>query len=203
VVFRFNADVAITQAATSVGVALRGDGQSELFDHIVLCTGALTGALAAPLKIKLPMITIAGQSVSLRIREPLNAPRSAVFDARSQTHIVRIGNRVRISGGAILGGLPSREDKALTNILYKCLQNYFPGAAHLSEGVQTWRGSFNLTTDGLPAIGKTAVPHVSLNVGHGPNGWAMAAGAANLLSAAISGRPAALDSMPFSPLRFG
>jgi D-amino-acid dehydrogenase len=148
------------------------------------------------------MIAMAGQSISLRIREPLNAPRSAVYDAQSRTLIVRLGNRVRISGGAKLGETPLREDKALTNVLYKSLQHYFPGAAHLSEGVQTWSGTFNLTPDGLPAIGKTAVPHISLNVGHGPNGWAMAAGAANLLSAAITGRPAALDTIPFSPLRF-
>jgi D-amino-acid dehydrogenase len=201
--FRFNSAVSLTQTASSLHLNTGDSSIPESFDHTVLCTGALTGVLAGPLKIKLPLVAIAGQTISLRIREALNAPRSAIFDAQSRTSIVRMGNRVRVSGGTHLGTRPGQENQTLTQVLYDSLQHYFPGAALLTAGVQTWRGAFNLATDGLPIIGQTHLPQLSLNVGHGPNGWAMAAGAAKLLSDSISGNSGALDIMPFSPLRFG
>ena len=78
----------------------------ERFDAVVLCTGAETAALLKPLGLTLPLHILWGHSITAPLRQieahPDLGPRAALVDAQHQVTISRIGQRVRVSGGAEL-----------------------------------------------------------------------------------------------------
>jgi D-amino-acid dehydrogenase len=129
-----------------------------------------------------------GYSITARIREPLNAPRSAVMDERYKVAISRLGQRVRVAGSAELGAPQGRMDAKALRTLYKVLQDWFPGAADYAHGVQEWRGARPMLPDGPPVIGPSGLPGLWLNLGHGSSGWALACGSARALADRIAGR---------------
>jgi len=137
--------------------------------------------------VKIPLAAVYGYSVSATVREPLNAPRSAVMDERYKVAIARLGNRVRVGGGAELGGRPERQRKDALQTLYKVLQDWFPGAAVLSSGVQTWKGARPMLPDGPPLLGASGIPGLWLNCGHGSSGWALSCGSARALADLVGG----------------
>ena len=176
-------------------------------DAIVLCTGAAAPALLRPLGLKLPTRTITSHSVSAAIREPMDAPLSAVIDPVRQVSIARLGHRVRVSGGAALSPQPGASpDAAALKHLYKTLMDWFPGAARFGGpqgSVQEWRGAYATTHDGLPLIGSTRLPGLLLNLAHGAAGWTLAAGSSRLLADEIRGAAPALDAATYAPQRLG
>ena len=171
------------------------------FDHVVVCAGVDSAALLKPLGIHIPLIPVYGYSVSAPIREPIDAPISGVMDERYKVAISRIGNRVRVAGGAQIGGDPTRINQAAIQTLYKVLDDWFPAAADTkgqtaSNGrgqVQVWKGARPMLPSGPPRVGASNVRGVWLNLGHGSSGWALACGSARLLADQIAGRKTAID----------
>jgi D-amino-acid dehydrogenase len=178
------------------------------FDAAVVCAGAAGAALLRPLGLRLPLLRVFAHSISATVREPLDAPVSAVLDVRQQVSIARLGQRVRVAGGQHLGpaGASAREHKALHNKLYRVLSDWFPGAASLSGAhatVQTWQGEQGCLPDGLPVLGETRLPGLWLNLGHGHSGWSTACGSARALADQIGQRAPDIDLTGHSPARFG
>jgi D-amino-acid dehydrogenase len=171
-------------------------------DHVVLCTGLEPQHLLAKHPLNIPMVALHGYALSVALREPLNAPRSAVHDMHDDLTINRLGNRIRVSAGAELGPKPTIKDEKMVNTMYRALDRHFPGAANYPGGTQVWHGTRHAIVDGLPAIGKSGIPHLSLNIGHGACGWTWACGSARMLADHISGRPSVLATDPFLPTRF-
>lgn len=202
VTLRFNSEVTQLSgeggAAKGVRLQLAGQAQPLAFDAAVLCTGAASPALLKGLGLRLSLLPVYGYSVSAHIREPLNAPRSAVMDERYKVAISRLGNRVRVAGGAELGGSPDRHRPAAVQTLYKVLHDWFPGAAQISSGVQEWKGARPMLPAGPPVIGASGVPGVWLNLGHGSSGWALACGSARASADLLAGRTPALDMAGFA-----
>ncbi len=175
------------------------------FDRVVLCTGQEANTLLASLKIRLPCVTLQGYSLSAPMREPLNGPRNAIFDMRANVGIARIGARVRLTAGSVIGKPSAGARKKIQDQLYRTLQSYFPGAAQLSQGpqgAQFWGGQSVLSMDALPFIGPTPVAGLYINTGHGLNGWGMACGSAQLIADQIAGRKCGVDEAPFRVGRF-
>ncbi len=186
--FDFNATV--TQITPTNGVTLRMANETtpRPFDAAVLCTGLDSVRLLDPLGLKIPLAAVYGYSITANLREPLNGPRSAVLDAHDKVAISRLGNRVRVSGGAEIGGNPDKKNTALIQTLYKVLHTWFPGAAHLSGGIQEWKGARPMLPDGLPVVGASAMAGLWLNLGHGALGWTLSCGSARILADQICGR---------------
>ncbi|MBW8463670.1 FAD-dependent oxidoreductase, partial [Acidovorax sp.] len=111
-----------------------------------------------------------------------HAPQASVVDAAQQISITRLGQRVRIAGGAELAGADAEHHAATLQRLYRTLNDWFPGGAQLSSGVQVWRGARPLLPDGAPVVGASGVPGLWLNTGHGAGGWALACGSARALA---------------------
>lgn len=178
------------------------DRGSHPFDHVVICAG--TGAAAMMDHGLGPLATtkVWSHSVSAQIREPLNAPRSAVIDAHTQTSISRMGARIRVSGGAELGRSDGAVTEKSTRPLFQALQSHFPGAADFSRNMQVWKGASVFSRDALPLIGPGSSPGVWLNVAHGHNGWSMACGAARVLADLIGNKQPDIDASKLNPGRF-
>src|SRR5690606_31906315 len=48
------------------------------FDAVVVCSGMASAALLRPVGLRIPLAAVHGYSISVPIREPLNAPRSGL-----------------------------------------------------------------------------------------------------------------------------
>ena len=194
--FEFNTAVAQLNLAQAASILIAGESTPRQFDQVVMCAGLASAALLKPLGLKIPMAAVYGYSISAPIREPLNAPRSALMDEHYKVAISRLGNRVRVAGGAELGGSLSAHKASSIQTLYKVLQDWFPGAAqHANTGasVQVWKGARPMLPDGPPIIGTSGLPGVWLNLGHGSSGWALSCGSARALADLMSGKPPEID----------
>ncbi|MCO5355011.1 FAD-dependent oxidoreductase [Acidovorax kalamii] len=167
---------------TPVGVVVQGESDLRRFDAVVLCAGTASAALLPALGMRLPMAAVYGYSVSAPLRESTHAPQGSVVDVAQQISITRLGQRVRIAGGAELAGADAEHHAATLQRLYRTLNDWFPGGAQLSSGVQVWRGARPLLPDGAPVVGASGVPGLWLNTGHGAGGWALACGSARALA---------------------
>ncbi|HWI80285.1 MAG TPA: D-amino acid dehydrogenase [Ramlibacter sp.] len=164
------------------------------FDAVMVCSGVDSAALLRPLGVQIPLAAVYGYSISAPVREPLNAPRSAVMDERYKVAISRLGQRVRVSGSAEIGGLPEKKRPGSLQTLYKVLHDWFPGAAALAgNGVQEWKGARPMLPDGPPLLGASGVPGVWINLGHGSSGWALSCGSARVVADLMSGRKPEVD----------
>ena len=199
--FAFSTTVERLTPGQGVEVQLAGQTQPRRFDAAVLCAGVDSARLLRPLGLKLPLASVYGYSVSANVREPLNAPRSAIMDERYKVAIARLGQRVRVAGGAQLGGHADRLSQGALNTLYKVLQDWFPGAAVLSSGVQTWKGARPMLPDGPPVLGASGLPGLWLNFGHGSSGWALSCGSARAVADLVAGRRPEADLDGFGPAR--
>lgn len=198
----FQSEVTEIIAGTQPAVRL-ASGEQHLFDHVVLCTSTARNNIT----LKTPAISaiaeISAYALSVGIREPLNAPKSAIQDHKTGITISRLGKRLRVCGGAELHrGSAGDHDKRVIARLFNALDQHFPGAANYAGGSQVWRGSCGYTPDGLPLVGNAGAPGLWVNLGHGANGWGMASGSARLLCEQIEGRPASLSGDFLHPLRF-
>ncbi|AEG92831.1 D-amino acid dehydrogenase [Ramlibacter tataouinensis] len=197
--FEFNSAVAPLERANAAVLRVSTGGQppqERPFQAVVVCGGADSADLLRPLGLHIPLAPVYGYSVSAPIREPLNAPRSALMDERYKVAITRLGNRVRVAGSAEIGGRLERKNPAAIQTLYKVLHDWFPGAAQLANtgsAVQEWKGARPMLPDGPPLLGATGIPGVWLNLGHGSSGWALACGSARAVADLMGARPPDVD----------
>ena len=194
--FEFNTTVAHVSQSEPGALLIAGENAPRRFDSIVLCAGLASAQLLKPLGLKIPMIAVYGYSISAPIREALNAPRSSLMDERYKVAISRLGNRVRVSGSAELGGSLSTRRASSIQTLYKVLHDWFPGAAqHSNTGarVQEWKGARPMLPDGPPIIGASGLPGLWLNLGHGSSGWALSCGSARVVADMVTGKAPDID----------
>jgi D-amino-acid dehydrogenase len=180
--------------------------EPQRFDAVIVCAGAHSARLLHPLGLRLPMQPVYSHSLSAAVREPLDAPLSAVLDASHGVSIARLGQRIRVAGGSEFGATPGEMSKATLRRLYSVLTDWFPGAVRLGGprgSVQEWQGVQATLPDGPPLLGQTRVPGVWLNLGHGAAGWSMACGSARALADRLAGRDTDIDLAGYTPQRFG
>ncbi len=191
--------------APGVRLSLRNTQEpARAFDQVVVCAGMASAALLRPLGLHLPLQPVLAHSVSAAVREPLDAPLSAVIDLRHHVSVARMGQRVRVAGGARLGGTGPQTARAELLRLYRVLMDWFPGAARLGGpkgSVQEWCGAQPTLPDGPPLVGQSPVPGVWINLGHGASGWAMACGSARALADHMRGQTPDIDMTSFAPTR--
>ena len=193
--FRFDTRVQKVTAGLQPGVECVG-APAETFDAVVVCAGVQANRVLADVGVKLPLAAVHGYSVTAPLRHvdglPPPGPRAAVMDERYKIAITRLGQRIRVSGLAELGGSLDHLAAAPLRTLYRALDDWFPGAASTREA-QHWKGARPMLPDGPPVLGASGSPGVWLNLGHGSSGWALACGSARVLAEQISGREAPLD----------
>jgi D-amino-acid dehydrogenase len=195
--FEFNTSVLGIDTSSGVALSLSNSDLKRQFDLVVLCTGIGSTTLLRSIGLKLPLTPVYGYSISAAIKEPINAPQTAVMDERYKVAICRFGNRIRVSGVAEIGGDPAKNRNSSIKTLYKVLQDWFPGAANHSSGAQVWKGARPMTPNGSPVLGKSHIPGLWLNFGHGSTGWAMSCGSARVIADLINGQEPAIDVQRF------
>ena len=194
--FCFNADVRTMTPGAQPELAT-GDGRRHAFGAVVVCAGVQANDLLASIGLKLPLAPIHGYSVTAPLRHvdghPQPGPRAALMDEKYKVAISRLGQRIRVAGGAEIGGHLERLDPAPLATLYRVLDDWVPGAAVTREA-QHWKGARPMLPDGPPVLGESGAPGIWLNLGHGSSGWALACGSARVLAERLAGRDAPLDT---------
>lgn len=171
------------------------------FDAVVLATGPDALPLLREAGADLPLQPVWGRTATFRLRNdwaqlPL---RSALMDAETGIRLTRMGQRLRVGGGHVLGALPQGDVEQLFMPLYQVLDRWLPLAARRGD-VQIWQGARPTLPDGLPLIGPAPLEGVWLQLGHADHGWTLACGAARLLADQIAGRSSEIDATPFASL---
>jgi D-amino-acid dehydrogenase len=202
--YRFNTRLAGLDKGAKLALRLESPAGSdvEAFDHVVFCTAQSSTDIVARFAPSLPSLAVHGYTLSVSLKEPLNGPRSAIQEPGSGLVLHRMGQRIRVYAGAEIGPRPTVHDKKVVNRLYQALETYFPGAANYQAGKQVWQGTRYCLPDGLPAVGPSPVAGVSLNLGHGANGWGWACGTAQILADQLAGRDNKIDVARLQPNRF-
>jgi D-amino-acid dehydrogenase len=154
----------------------------------------------------LPIAPVYGYSVTAPLSDSevstSRGPRGAVMDEKYKVAISRLGRRIRVAGSAELGGAPERMNAAALATLYKVLDDWFPGAARLSQA-SAWKGARPMLPDGPPVLGQSHSPGIWLNLGHGSSGWALSCGSARVVADLMAGREPAIDIGGLGPQRLG
>jgi len=195
--FEFNAPVDRLNPADPAMLRVGHEAGPRRYDAVVMCAGVASAALLRPLGLKIPLAAVHGYSISAPVREPLNAPRSALMDERYKVAITRLGNRVRVAGSAEIGGDHATKRAGSIQTLYKVLHDWFPGAAQIANtgaSVQEWKGARPMLPDGPPVLGASGIPGLWLNLGHGSSGWALSCGSARILADQVIGREPEVDT---------
>ncbi|RZS58641.1 FAD-dependent oxidoreductase [Sphaerotilus mobilis] len=177
-----------------------GAEQGMHHDAVVLCAGADTGLLQG-VGVRIPLMPVWGQSLTLRLRPDSLALQSGVIDARAGVTLTRLGERLRVTGGYTLGPRGARASEDALRPLYGALDRWFGHATERASPL-IWQGARPMLPDGPPIIGPAPMPGVWLNVGHGAHGWTLACGSAKLLAEQISGQNPSVDPVPFALSRW-
>ncbi|WP_395139605.1 D-amino acid dehydrogenase [Schlegelella aquatica] len=165
-------------------------------DAHVAALGSYTAPLLRPLGISLNIYPAKGYSATLRLKHPERASVVSMIDDARKIAISRLGDEIRIAGTAELAGYDTRLDTPTARVRCQALlrryEEVFPGVADTSEP-HFWTGLRPSTPNNIPYIGRSRIPNLWVNAGHGTLGWTHGAGSGRALAELMSGRRPAID----------
>jgi len=161
-------------------------------DAYVLAMGSLSPLLAAPLGIRLPIYPAKGYSVTMPVKDATLAHQVSLTDDEYKLVFSRLGDRLRIAGTAELNGYDRDLNRVRCKAIVKRVEQLFPGAGD-TEQAQFWTGLRPATPSNVPLIGRSKLPNLFLNTGHGTLGWTHACGSGKSIARIVSGLPPELD----------
>jgi D-amino-acid dehydrogenase len=161
-------------------------------DAYVLALGSVSPLFAKPLGIRLPIYPAKGYSVTLPVRDEAKANQVSLTDDEFKLVYSRLGNRLRIAGTAELNGYDRDLNRVRCEAIVKRVEDIFPGAGDSTQA-QFWTGLRPATPSNVPLIGKTRLPNLYLNTGHGTLGWTHACGSGKSVARIISGLAAEVN----------
>lgn len=161
-------------------------------DAYVLAMGSFSALLARPLGISLPIYPAKGYSVTLPVKDPARAHQVSLTDDEYKLVFSRLGDRLRIAGTAELNGHDRHLNRVRCEAIVRRVEQLFPGAGDTSRA-QYWTGLRPATPSNLPVIGRSRLPNLYLNTGHGTLGWTHACGSGRSIARIISGLAPEVD----------
>jgi D-amino-acid dehydrogenase len=161
-------------------------------DAYVLAMGSLSPLYAQPLGISLPIYPAKGYSVTMPVKDAAMAHQVSLTDDEYKLVFSRLGNRLRIAGTAELNGYDRDLNRVRCEAIVKRVEQLFPGAGD-SEQAQFWTGLRPATPSNVPVIGRSKLPNLFLNTGHGTLGWTHSCGSGKSIARIVSGLKPEVD----------
>jgi D-amino-acid dehydrogenase len=155
-------------------------------DKYVLALGSMSPVYARPLGMRLPIYPAKGYSVTMPVRDPSRAPQVSLTDDEYKIVFSRLGDHLRIAGTAELNGYDRDLNRVRCEALVRRTEELFPGAGDI-ERAQYWTGLRPATPSNVPIIGRSKLPNLYLNTGHGTLGWTHACGSGKSIARIVSG----------------
>lgn len=177
--------------------AVIAGGERIMADAYLLACGSWSSTLLAPLGIRLPIYPAKGYSATLSLSDASVAPTVSLTDDGHKIVFSRLGQRLRIAGTAEFNGYNIELNAVRSAALMRRAAQLFPELQAVGEP-EFWCGLRPATPSNVPLIGRTRIPNLWVNSGHGTLGWTMACGSGATIADLISGRRPELDStFPF------
>lgn len=198
--FVFGAAVDRIEMANGRVVGVAQGRQLIKADAYVVAMGSYSTAQLAGM-LDIPVYPVKGYSITVPIADDSKAPVSTVLDETYKIAITRFDRRIRVGGMAELRGFDHQLNPRRRATLELCLNDLFPGGGY-AGAANFWTGLRPMTPDGTPLVGRTQVPNLYLNTGHGTLGWTMACGSARVLADVMSGRAPEIRADDLSLLRY-
>ena len=161
-------------------------------DAYVLAMGSLSPLYAKPLGIALPIYPAKGYSVTMPVKDASMAHQVSLTDDEYKLVFSRLGDRLRIAGTAELNGYDRDLNRVRCEAIVKRVEQLFPGAGD-SEQAQFWTGLRPATPSNVPIIGRSKLPNLYLNTGHGTLGWTHSCGSGKSIARIVSGLTPEVD----------
>jgi D-amino-acid dehydrogenase len=161
-------------------------------DAYVMAMGSLSPIYTKPLGINLPIYPAKGYSVTMPVKDESKAHQVSLTDDEYKLVFSRLGNRLRIAGTAELNGYDRDLNRVRCEAIVSRVEALFPGAG-APEGAQFWTGLRPATPSNVPIVGRSKIPNLYLNTGHGTLGWTHACGSGKSIARIISGLKPEVD----------
>ncbi|CAH2907218.1 MAG: D-amino acid dehydrogenase (EC [uncultured Paraburkholderia sp.] len=200
VTFRYNTPIDALAMAGDRIAGVQCGGEIVRADSFVVALGSYSTKFLSGL-VKIPVYPLKGYSITAPIVNEAAAPVSTVLDETYKIAITRFDNRIRVGGIAEIVGFDKSLRQARRETLELCVNDLFPGGGDTSKA-SFWTGLRPMTPDGTPIVGRTPVPNLFLNTGHGTLGWTMSCGSGQLLADVMSGKQPAIKADDLSVHRY-
>ena len=201
VTFRYGVGIdGLESDGTRITAAHTSEGRITA-DAFVVALGSYSPFLVSRFGIKLPVYPVKGYSITVPIVDADRAPVSTVMDETHKIAITRLGDRIRVGGMAEIAGFDLSLNPKRRATLEHSVEDLFGGAGDQSKAT-FWTGLRPMTPDGTPIVGRSTIPNLFLNTGHGTLGWTMAAGSGRVLADIVSGRATEIESADLGYARY-
>ena len=201
VTFRYGVGIdGLEQEAGRISAVHTSEGRITA-DAFVVALGSYSPFLVSRFGIKLPVYPVKGYSITVPIVDADRAPVSTVMDETHKIAITRLGDRIRVGGMAEIAGFDLSLNPKRRATLEHSVEDLFGGAGDQSRAT-FWTGLRPMTPDGTPIVGRSTIPNLFLNTGHGTLGWTMAAGSGRVLADIVSGRKTEIESADLGYARY-
>ena len=165
-------------------------------DAYVLAMGSLSPLYAQPLGIRLPIYPAKGYSVTMPVKDAAMAHQVSLTDDEYKLVFSRLttapsasapgGDRLRIAGTAEFNGYDRDLNRVRCEAIVRRVEQLFPGAGDSTQA-QFWTGLRPATPSNVPIIGRSKLPNLFLNTGHGTLGWTHSCGSGKSIARIVSG----------------
>jgi D-amino-acid dehydrogenase len=167
-------------------------------EHVIVCTGALSGRFARQCGDRVPLDTERGYHVRFPGTSSLIS-RPCGWGERG-FYMVPMDGGIRAAGTVELGGYGPRKNRALLNLITTSAQEALPG---LPQPDSDWLGFRPSLPDGLPVVGpSSASSRVVYAFGHQHLGVTLGGVTGSIVADIVAGRACPIDLEPYSPRRF-
>lgn len=186
---RFEFDSGASQIETRhgrVSAVIHSRGRLDA-DRVVVCGGAASPRLLAPLGVKLPIAPVKGYSLTLSRDEAGVAPLRPIVDDHEHICVTPLGDRLRVAGTVEFAGNDRTLRPSRVENLKNALRNLYP-QIRMPEQINAWCGMRPMTVDGMPYIDAAAVQGLYVNTGHGALGWTLACASAERVVQLMAGQ---------------
>ncbi len=190
--------VADGERVTGVEVE-RAGGQRETLSTqaCVVSLGCYTPAMLKLLGIGgIAIYPVKGYSVTVPIADERRAFRIGMHDVAMKMAFARLGTRLRGTSTAEIADFDLTIDRRRCQALVDHIDWMSPGAGRSNDATH-WTGLRPTTPSNIPYVGKTRIPNLYINAGHGTVGWTQSCGSAKALAEIVAGRRPELD-FPFA-----
>jgi D-amino-acid dehydrogenase len=172
------------------GARVRGEGREPetlAADAVLVCLGCQSPFLLEPLGVRVPVYPVKGYSVTIPTEGYDGAPTVCLTDEGHKLAISRLGHRLRVAGTAELNGYDTTINDARCGSILARAKQLFPHGGDFDRA-ERWAGLRPATPGNVPVIGRTRVPGLFVNTGHGTLGWTLACGSGKSIADIISGK---------------
>jgi D-amino-acid dehydrogenase len=176
-----------------------GRFQRLVADAYVLAMGSFSPLVLKPLGIHLPIYPAKGYSVTMPVKDASMAHQVSLTDDEFKLVFSRLTpvngdgtDRLRIAGTAEFNGYDRDLNRIRCEAIVRRVEQLFPGAGDATQA-SFWSGLRPATPSNVPLIGKSKLPNLFLNTGHGTLGWTHACGSGKSIARIVSGLAPEVD----------